>query len=176
MKKPVQWIRCPRCELNWIQKKDKFCSVCKAEMKATGNYEEDTDENELELCPVCKSNYISEGEDMCPSCAKIYNTEFAGDEEEKAEDWKTYIYEKDDEPEEEFEGDLTVGNIDDETDANDEDDLGLDLELDEMEDDDEEDEDIEDDDADDLDFDDTDVEDDDDDDDLDIDDTDVEDD
>lgn len=33
MKKPV-YIRCPRCELNYIQKKDKYCSVCKAEMEA----------------------------------------------------------------------------------------------------------------------------------------------
>ena len=33
MKKPV-YIRCPRCELNYIEKKDKLCSVCKAELSA----------------------------------------------------------------------------------------------------------------------------------------------
>ena len=29
-----KYIKCPRCELNYIVKKDKFCEVCKQEMKA----------------------------------------------------------------------------------------------------------------------------------------------
>ena len=30
-KKPI-YILCPRCELNYINKKDKYCNVCKAEL------------------------------------------------------------------------------------------------------------------------------------------------
>lgn len=165
MKKPVQYIRCPRCELNWIQKREKFCSVCKAEMKANGNLDTFDSEVDLDICPVCKVNYISEGEDMCHACAKLREAELADDDEAKADDWKTYIYEKDDAPEEEFEGDLTVGNIDDEIDDED-DDLNLDLDIDELEDDDDDDDFYEDsDDDDELDFNDVDFDDDDDDDD-----------
>lgn len=68
MKNPV-YIRCPRCELNYIQKRDKYCNVCKMEMKAIGSM--GIDENlDLELCPVCKVNYINPDEDMCVACAK----------------------------------------------------------------------------------------------------------
>ncbi len=68
MKNPV-YIRCPRCELNYIQKKDKFCNVCKLEMKALGSL--DIEDNlDLELCPICKANYINPDEDMCVACAK----------------------------------------------------------------------------------------------------------
>ena len=68
MKSPV-YIRCPRCELNYIQKKDKFCNVCKLEMKALGSL--DIEDNlDLELCPICKANYINPDEDMCVACAK----------------------------------------------------------------------------------------------------------
>ena len=63
------YIRCPRCELNYILKKDKFCKVCKTEMKALGTLgaEENLD---LELCPICKANYINSDEDICAQCAK----------------------------------------------------------------------------------------------------------
>lgn len=63
------YIRCPRCELNYILKRDKYCNVCKIEMKAQGTL--GIDENlDLELCPVCKVNFINSDEDMCVACAK----------------------------------------------------------------------------------------------------------
>ena len=58
-KKPV-YIRCPRCELNYCLKKDKYCSVCKAEME--GDKDAFSDDFELELCPICKTNYIQPDE------------------------------------------------------------------------------------------------------------------
>ena len=63
------YIRCPRCELNYILKKDKFCNVCKMEMKAQGSMG-DEDSADMELCPICKINYITSDEDMCSACAK----------------------------------------------------------------------------------------------------------
>lgn len=83
------YIRCPRCELNYILKKDKFCNVCKMEMKALGTLgaEENTD---LEICPICKTNYIGPDEEMCASCAR--EREFEENEDEKGEDglWKNF--------------------------------------------------------------------------------------
>lgn len=96
MKTPT-YIRCPRCELNYIVKKDKYCEVCKQEMKISKNNSFDIDEEtEMEICPICKANYIQEDEIMCASCAKekaledgLYNndsdtnwTEYLDDEDE----------------------------------------------------------------------------------------------
>ena len=64
--KKITYIRCPRCELNYIDKNDKFCSVCKQEMQVGGG--NDVDELDLELCPICKTNYIQPDEIMCASC------------------------------------------------------------------------------------------------------------
>lgn len=89
MIKPKQtYIKCPRCELNYILKKDKYCDVCKAEMKA-GNVDDDDLEvfDDLELCPVCKTNYIAEGETMCASCLE---ESLALHKDEDA-DWHDYI-------------------------------------------------------------------------------------
>ena len=83
MKKPV-YIRCPRCELNYIQKKDKYCSVCKAEMEAKKDYVDDID---LELCPICKTNYIQPDEIMCASCLKEHQNE----DGELNSGWEDYI-------------------------------------------------------------------------------------
>ena len=62
------YIRCPRCELNFILKKDKYCPVCKNEMQALSvNYTGDG-VAELGLCPICKVNYITEDETVCSTC------------------------------------------------------------------------------------------------------------
>ena len=70
MVKKQTYIKCPRCELNYILKKDKYCDVCKQEMKAGAIDDDDLEiyDDELELCPVCHVNYINEGETMCASC------------------------------------------------------------------------------------------------------------
>ncbi len=88
MKKPV-YIRCPRCELNYIQKKDKFCPVCKSEMEAKRDFVDDLD---LELCPICKTNYIQSDEIMCASCLKEHQNE----DGEINEDWEEYMSRDDD--------------------------------------------------------------------------------
>lgn len=83
MKKPV-YIRCPRCELNYIQKKDKMCSVCQAELSAKDDYIDDID---LELCPICKTNYIQSDEIMCSNCLKEHQT----DDGELTTDWEDLV-------------------------------------------------------------------------------------
>jgi len=90
MKKPI-YVRCPRCELNYIEKKDKLCSVCKAELSA--NKDEFIGDLDLELCPICKTNYIQPDEIMCATCLKEHHNE---DDDTNA-DWEDYLNRDEDE-------------------------------------------------------------------------------
>ena len=58
------FIKCPRCELNYIQEGEQYCSVCKREMK--GELKDDP----YELCSVCNENPALQGKDMCLFCLK----------------------------------------------------------------------------------------------------------
>ena len=110
-KKPV-YILCPRCELNYIQKKDKYCDICKAEMKAGSLEEEEVDDMELEICPVCHINYVADGETMCQSCL-----ENRSDDDEDNIDWKDYLDKKDDEEDDDLDIDEEDDDIDEELDS-----------------------------------------------------------
>jgi len=107
------YIRCPRCELNFIQKKDKFCNVCKGEM-SVGNELIDFD-LDFDICPVCKTNYVTSEESVCVNCAREKALEEAQDENTEG-NWKTHI--GDDEEEDEGEGDgtesLTISDFEEE--------------------------------------------------------------
>lgn len=95
MKEQVKYIKCPRCELNYILKKDKFCDVCKSEMKAGILEENDFEEFEegLELCPICKVNYINEDERMCSTCLE----EQLSTNKEDEPDWRGFVEKADEE-------------------------------------------------------------------------------
>ena len=84
MKTPVS-VRCPRCELNYIEKKEKYCSVCKAELSA--KKDELIGDLDLELCPICKTNYIQPDEIMCATCLK----EHQSDDSDINTDWEEYL-------------------------------------------------------------------------------------
>ena len=65
-----KYIKCPRCELNYILEGEEYCDVCKAELKIGPQLMFSASE-ELEgqyLCPVCKSKYVDKDEEMCESC------------------------------------------------------------------------------------------------------------
>ena len=113
----VKYVKCPRCELNYIdEEKQDYCDVCIAELKGNKlqfadlddeDYEAlDADAEQSELCPVCGVNMMRYGDKMCEACKK--DSEYDREDEvdiEKDEERKNYI-------EEEVESDLTV---DDET-------------------------------------------------------------
>lgn len=113
----VRYVKCPRCELNYIDaEKQEYCDVCIAELKGRKLQFADLDDEifeevdgeleQYELCPVCGVNKIRYGEKMCEACKK--ESEYEEEEEldpDKDEEWKNYLDEEDD-------GDLT---IDDET-------------------------------------------------------------
>lgn len=122
------YIRCPRCELNYILKKDKFCNVCKQEMKALGTLgaEENLD---MELCPICKVNYINPDEGICFSCAKERETEDGEVKFNNDSDWNGYATHEDEDInfEDEETGDMaSITNLDDGP-LGDEDDMDLGL-------------------------------------------------
>ena len=58
------FIKCPRCELNYIQEEEQYCSVCKREMKGESH------DDPFELCSVCNENPVMPGKDVCLMCYK----------------------------------------------------------------------------------------------------------
>ncbi len=108
------YIRCPKCELNFILKSDQMCSICKAEMSLEKDVDLDLiDDFDAEVCSICKTNLIDEDEIICEACAKGTNEE-GYDEDE----WEAYTNpdEDDDIVDEDDDDDLTVIDLDDEED------------------------------------------------------------
>mgnify|MGYP006976125300 CR=1 FL=1 len=60
----MKLIKCPRCELNYIQENEKLCKVCQRELKGSQT------EDEMELCSVCNAAPALPGRDVCLSCLK----------------------------------------------------------------------------------------------------------
>lgn len=58
------FIKCPRCELNYIREEEQYCSVCKREMKG------EVHEDPFELCSICNENPVMPGKDVCSVCYK----------------------------------------------------------------------------------------------------------
>ena len=58
------FIKCPRCELNYIKEEEQYCSVCKGEMKG------EVHDDPFELCSICNENPVMPGKDVCPVCYK----------------------------------------------------------------------------------------------------------
>ncbi|MEG2002491.1 MAG: hypothetical protein RR107_05305 [Clostridia bacterium] len=87
-----KYIKCPRCEINYILEKQKLCDVCKAELKLAPDIYSEEDE-EMVLCPICKTNYIFPDEDMCSSC-RDNNEDLIVEKEpdvESDEDWRSFL-------------------------------------------------------------------------------------
>ncbi|MCL2433653.1 MAG: hypothetical protein FWD16_03945, partial [Clostridia bacterium] len=56
-------IRCPRCELNYIQADEKVCEVCRRQMHGLREEVE-------ELCVECGTRPVASGEDVCRVCLR----------------------------------------------------------------------------------------------------------
>ena len=63
----MKLVKCPRCDLNYIQEEEKYCKVCMRELK--GEQQQD----EMELCSVCNAAPALPGRDVCLSCLKEMN-------------------------------------------------------------------------------------------------------
>ena len=69
-------VKCPRCELNYIQEGEGFCKICKREMKGESHHDE------IEMCTVCNEAPALPGKDVCLFCLKEMNANARNNEDE----------------------------------------------------------------------------------------------
>ena len=67
----MKFLKCPRCELNYIMASEKYCKVCMREMKG------DNAHDEIEMCSVCSENPVLPGRDICLFCLKEMSSQTA---------------------------------------------------------------------------------------------------
>ena len=56
--------KCPRCELNYIRDDEKYCNVCRRQMKG----EADDSEDMQNICLECGENPALAGQELCGYC------------------------------------------------------------------------------------------------------------
>ncbi len=106
------YILCPRCELNYMDSREKYCDVCKAELgigEASFLLPDEEDESEGKLCPICHTNYCEEGEDMCIECKKERAAKEKDEESDGWNDDEEVAADLDDDLD-----DMSLGDLDDE--------------------------------------------------------------
>ena len=60
----MRLVKCPRCELNYIQEDEDYCKICKREIKGERHQEE------IEMCTACNEHPAMPGKDVCVFCYK----------------------------------------------------------------------------------------------------------
>lgn len=73
------FVKCPRCELNYMQETEDYCEVCKREMRT--KFVRDDDSDAVELCIECNERPALPGEELCAVC-KLENMASDADDEE----------------------------------------------------------------------------------------------
>lgn len=69
-------IKCPRCELNYIQDTEGYCKICKREMKG------EVQREEIEMCTICNEAPALPGKDACLFCLKEMNANNSDEHDE----------------------------------------------------------------------------------------------
>ncbi len=71
-------VKCPRCELNYMNDTDTMCSVCRREVRGESEQFE-----MVELCSECGENPVVPGHELCAQCLKEQSRgdDLEGDEE-----------------------------------------------------------------------------------------------
>lgn len=113
------YIKCPRCELNYIHKDQQYCEICKAELGLGPELVfavEKEKEERFKLCPICKQVNIPEDEEMCDKCRE--NIDFKDDQidYDNDEGWKTYVNDDEEEEEEEEGEEISFDELEEEED------------------------------------------------------------
>ena len=75
----MKFVKCPRCELNYITESERYCKVCMREMKG------DSVQDEVELCSVCNEAPALPGRDVCLFCLKEMNGQNNNEEQSDME-------------------------------------------------------------------------------------------
>ncbi|MBQ8080807.1 MAG: hypothetical protein IJ240_02795 [Clostridia bacterium] len=61
------FVKCPRCELNYIEESEGYCKICKREMQG------ELSQDDVELCTICNERRVVPGKDVCYVCLKEMN-------------------------------------------------------------------------------------------------------
>jgi len=61
----MRLIKCPRCELNYMNDTDKMCTVCRKEVRGESESFE-----MMEMCSECGENPALPGQELCSVCLK----------------------------------------------------------------------------------------------------------
>ncbi|GHV01704.1 hypothetical protein FACS1894211_11920 [Clostridia bacterium] len=96
----IEYELCPRCELNYKPKKQRYCDICNAALKANGDslLLPDEDEESEKLCPICRVNYMNPDEEMCFMCQK----DRARESVDEDDSWRDFLDDEEPEPLEEL--------------------------------------------------------------------------
>ena len=114
---PGDWIKCPRCDLNYMRKGEEYCDVCKAQLKKGPQLvfaiddEDDSEFDAMELCPICHQNYIKQGESMCKKCAEDLDYKESREDPDDDESWKEYLDQDDEDEQEDSEEMLSLAKL-----------------------------------------------------------------
>lgn len=54
--------KCPRCELNYKKDEEQYCAICTKELAGK------EDVNEFDVCILCGSPNVVDGENICEAC------------------------------------------------------------------------------------------------------------
>lgn len=76
----MKLVKCPRCDLNYIQESEKYCPVCLREMKG------EQARDDMDLCSVCSAAPSLPGKDVCLSCYKEMTESGASDSDPESMD------------------------------------------------------------------------------------------
>lgn len=68
-------VKCPRCELNYMNDQDKYCKVCLREIHG------EVPKEETEMCTVCNDVPALPGKDVCLFCLKEMDSHNKKEEE-----------------------------------------------------------------------------------------------
>ena len=71
------FVKCPRCELNYMREGELYCEVCKKELKSRGRDESG------ELCIECGENPALPGKELCAICLREHRAAEDDDFEEQ---------------------------------------------------------------------------------------------
>lgn len=63
----MKYVKCPRCNLNYIPVGADICPVCRDELNLKKSIFDEVDYDEL-LCPYCECNTMGVDEIMCAEC------------------------------------------------------------------------------------------------------------
>ncbi len=72
----MKLMKCPRCDLNYIQETESYCKVCLREMKGEKAIEE------IDYCSVCNASPAMVGRDVCMTCLKEMQSGTSGSSED----------------------------------------------------------------------------------------------